>query len=137
MKKILLLTITVILSYSSAFAQMGYDPFVSEVRGDTLLVKDYYDMESQPNSLVNVIQSDTTDVPTGRVYELKRSGWYPLLNPVTNNGRPMTIAGQASKSIVQTKDANTDGYPAVISGMFVDADQKANGNIRYNDDATI
>ena len=44
-------------------------------------------MESQPNSLVNVIQSDTTDVPTGRVYELKRSGWYPLLNPVTNNGR--------------------------------------------------
>jgi hypothetical protein len=42
MKKILLLTITVVLSYSSAFAQMGYDPFVSEVRGDTLLVKDYY-----------------------------------------------------------------------------------------------
>ncbi len=51
---------------------MGYDPFVSEVRGDTLLVKDYYDMESQPNSLVNVLQSDTTDVPTGRVYETKK-----------------------------------------------------------------
>lgn len=137
MKKILLLIITVVLSYSSAFAQMGYDPFVSEVRGDTLLVKDYTEMESQPNSLVNVIQSDTTEVPTGRVYELKRDGWYPLLNPVTNNGRPMTIAGQANKSIVQTKDANIDGYPAVISGMFVDADQKANGNIRYSDDTTI
>ena len=48
----------------------------------------------------------------------------------------MTIAGQQYK-YRQTKDANTDGYPAVISGMFVDANQKANGNIRYNDDATI
>jgi hypothetical protein len=78
MRKVLLsLSVLLLVSFSTSFAQSLMD-YVSAVKGDTLVVKDYDEMGGVANSLNNVITSDT-EAPAGRVYELKTAGWYPSL----------------------------------------------------------
>jgi hypothetical protein len=79
MKKVLLLfaVTTILLPLRSALSQTLSD-YIKEVKGDTLVVKDYYDMNKQGNSLYYALSLDTNKVPAGRVYQLKANGYYPL-----------------------------------------------------------
>ena len=105
MKKVLLLfvAVTILIPLRSALPQTLSD-FVKQVKGDTLVIKDYSDMNNQPNSLYWALVLDTVDVPAGRVYELQAGGVYPfnnvqrqntaLLLPFTSSARhPIVIVG--------------------------------------------
>ena len=93
MKKVfLLLVLFVIFSMSSVLAQT-WDDYVLEVRGDTVVVKDYVDMGQTASTLNQAIELDPSP-PAGRVYELRVNGYYPLFsNPTTPANRAVTIAG--------------------------------------------
>ncbi len=60
MKKEFLLfaMITILIPLYSALPQTLGD-YISEVKGDTLVVKDYYDMNNQSNSLYYALLLDT------------------------------------------------------------------------------
>ena len=97
MKKEFLLfaMMTILIPLYSALTQTLSD-YISEVKGDTLVVKDYYDMNNQPNTLYYALFLDTVDVPEGRIYELKANGYYPLSNvSITSSSHPTVIVGSA------------------------------------------
>lgn len=126
-----------VVGMASAYAQAPYDEYVDEVRGDTLVVKDFVGMGNNPNSLVNVVSADSVDVPEGRVYLLQRNGWYPLLEDLfTPTDRAVEIVGEGEGSVVQgTID---DGYPAVISGIFLSESESNEGDLfQFQNDATL
>ena len=56
-KVFLLLVMLVIISMSSVFAQT-WDDYILEVRGDTVVVKDYVDMEQTASTLNQAIELD-------------------------------------------------------------------------------
>jgi len=131
MRRVILFFGIFLISMSMSFAQ-GVMDYVLEVKGDTLVVKDYYDMEQAPNSLNNVILADTLDVPAGRVYELKTFGWYPQSGGVTTySDRPTIIAGAKDDRLVQAADA-----PPVISGYSAEG-SSSSGGISWGDDFTL
>ncbi len=114
MKKVLLLfTVSLLLPIASVFSQTLSD-YVNQVKGDTLVIKDYYDMNNQQNSLYWAMTLDTGNVPAGRVYELKANGYYPLgKNPTTL--RNTVIVGEDNTSIV--KNENAASRPPLICGV--------------------
>jgi len=69
MKKLLLfVALLVLVSTSTMFAQTLMD-YVLQVRGDTLVIKDYNDMGSVSSSLTNALNLDTLAVSSrARVY---------------------------------------------------------------------
>jgi len=87
--------------------------YVSKQMGDTLVIKDYWDMNSQQNSLYNAINLDKTNVPAGRVYMLKTNGYYPLVNNPTAS-IPTVIVGQDKTILVNNKKANSN--PPTVCG---------------------
>ena len=104
--------LSLLLPIASAFPQTLSD-YVKEVKGDTLVIKDYYEMNNQVNSLYQAMTLDTGIVPAGRVYELKANGYYPLQNnPKTL--RNTVIVGEGATSIVKSK--NIDARPPLICG---------------------
>ncbi|OGU27530.1 MAG: hypothetical protein A2057_15070 [Ignavibacteria bacterium GWA2_35_9] len=129
MRKVLLPFIVLLLiSLSTSFAQVLMD-YVSEVRGDTLVIKDYTDMGGEASSLNNVLLVDT-DAPAGRVYELKAGGWYPQAAGVTTPDRPVVIVGSNSTRIVNNDDPLAT--PPIISGINANP-----GGITWGNDLTI
>ncbi|MFA6744038.1 MAG: hypothetical protein WCS36_07570, partial [Candidatus Neomarinimicrobiota bacterium] len=80
MKKALLLSVVIcLLLFSAEFALGALDDYVTEVKGDTLVIKDFGDMEPDAaGSLREAVVADSVEVPAGRVYELKANGYYPL-----------------------------------------------------------
>ena len=93
--------------------------YVSAVKGDTLVVKDYYEMNHQPNSLTWVLLLDTVDVPATRVYELKTNGFYPhYYTPRTFPDHPAVIVGADPTIIVNNKNANAS--PPVICNALAE-----------------
>ena len=115
MKKIfsLFAVIVLLIPFNSALPQT-LDDYISERIGDTLVVKDYYEMNDQPNSLYWAITLDTGNVPAGRVYELKTNGYYPLgKNPTTL--RNTVIIGENNTILV--KNGNAALRPPLISGV--------------------
>ena len=102
MKKVLIKIILSLFCIMNVKAQTFLD-YISAVRGDTVVVKDYKDMGDHPNSLKNAIQWDT-ESPAGRVYMLKKGGYYPSLNIVQPNNRELKIIGENNTPIVQSKD---------------------------------
>ena len=95
--------------------------YVAAVKGDTLVVKDYYEMNRQPNSLSWVLLLDTVDVPATRVYELKTNGFYPhYLTPQTIPNHPAVIVGSDPTIMVNNKDANAS--PPVICNAIAEVD---------------
>jgi hypothetical protein len=133
MKKLLvLLGITLILLSSSVFAQTLAD-LIDETRGDTLVIKDYFDAGDENNTLYNVMAWDTVDVPAGRVYELKKYGFYPIANgPVTL--RPTVLYGSCNTRLVQN-DVVTDGPPLICGAVW--ADGASNGNFVVKHDLLV
>ncbi len=113
MKKYLLFfALILLIPVTSVYTQTLMD-YVSEVKGDTLVIKDYYDMNNQQSSLYWAMKLDTGDVPAGRVYELKANGYYPLgQNPTTL--RNTVIVGEDPTSIV--KNGNASSRPPLICG---------------------
>jgi hypothetical protein len=102
MKKVFLLhVLLVICSISFVFAQpLTGNDYIAEVRGDTVVVKDYIDMGQTANTLNQAIELDL-DPPTGRVYELRVNGYYPLASNLTTPAdRAVTIAGADYTRIV-------------------------------------
>jgi len=63
MKKMMLLCSLFVLLQVATFAQAPYAEWVEEVRGDTLVIKDYTDMGDLDNSLYNAVNADSVDVP--------------------------------------------------------------------------
>ncbi|MGK9367808.1 T9SS type A sorting domain-containing protein [Melioribacter sp. Ez-97] len=131
MKKLFSYFLTLLLlSFSSSFAQ-GLMDYVEEIRGDTLVIKDYYDMSGEANSLSNAIAADT-DAPAGRVYELKTAGWYPLSATLTTPAdRPTVIVGADDDILVQRQAA-----PPIISG-YSDEGGSSPGGITWSHDLTV
>ncbi len=113
MKKILLLFVTSILLPVNSVLPQTLTDYVKQVKGDTLVIKDYYDMNNQPNSLYWAMTLDTGNVPAGRVYELKANGYYPLQNNPTTL-RNTVIVGEDNTSIV--KNENAASRPPLICG---------------------
>jgi len=111
-KPLRLFTAFFLLPIASAFPQTLSD-YIQEVKGDTLVIKDYYDMSNQQNSLFWAMTLDTGNVPAGRVYELKANGYYPLQNNPTTL-RNTVIVGEDPTSIV--KNENAASRPPLICG---------------------
>ena len=129
MRKVLLVLGLCMIFVSSSFAALM--DYVKEVKGDTLVVNDFYDMGEVSNSLNNVVEADTLDVPAGRVYELQVGGWYPQSGGLTTpSDRPTVIVGACDDILVQTDQA-----PPVISGYTGEA--TSTGGITWGNDFTI
>ena len=135
MKKVLILFLGLFLvSLTTSFAQSLMD-YVKEVKGDTLVVNDYYDMGEVASSLTNVMIADSVDVPAGRVYELQTNGWYPFgTNPNTPSNRPVTIVGAEKTILVNNSDVAK--APPIISG-FVNEGGPNSGGFTYQNDLTM
>ncbi len=104
MKKSLLFSIIFFLLHMHVVFSQVLSDYISEVKGDTLVVKDYYEMNNQENSLYYALFLDTVNVPEDRVYELKINGYYPLLNsPVTSAKHRTVIAGPDPTILVNNK----------------------------------
>jgi hypothetical protein len=134
MKKIpVLLVLVLLISKSTMYPQTLVDYLLWQ-RGDTLGIKDYADMGNKPNSLYEALILDTSNVPPGRVYELRAGGWYPLQNnPSTSAKHSTVIVGSDPAMVVNNK--NTSSAPPLISGyagMLVNT-----GYISANGDLTI
>lgn len=130
MKKMMLFCSLFVLLQVATFAQAPYAEWVEEVRGDTLVIKDYTDMGDLDNSLYNAVNADTVDVPDGRVYLLKNYGWYPVSNnPRSRVGKKITIMGEINESLKLSQDP--DG-PAVFSGYG-----RAIGNLNSGGDLIV
>jgi len=134
MKKVLLmLVVCCAFLISFGFAQNTYDDFVSEVKGDTLVIKDYWEMDPTngvANSLTDAVTADSVDVPEGRVYELIAMGYYPLATNLTTPARPVTIVGADDRPITTNSDA--EAAPPVICGF-----DENTGGINFQDDLTM
>ena len=129
MRLALLVLVFFMISVSSSFAALM--DYVKEVKGDTLVVNDYYDMSSAPNSINNVVLEDT-EAPAGRVYELQMLGWYPQSGSfTTHSDRPTVIVGANDDRMVQGTVA-----PPVISG-FSSEGASFPGGINYGHDLTL
>jgi hypothetical protein len=136
MKKLLLpFVVLVLMSAPTLYAQTLMD-YVLQVRGDTLVIKDFIDMGSQSNSLTNALNLDTLNVPAGRVYMLKANGVYPLAtNPTTSTLRPTVIVGEDATRLVNNKNAGS--APPVICGATIEGQTSNTGQIQFANDLTI
>jgi hypothetical protein len=133
MRKILLLAAIGLMLVSAVSAQSLMD-YVSALRGDTLVVKDFTEMGRQPNSLYNVIRLDSVNVPAGRVYMLKANGYYPLLNNPTTR-RATTIVGEDKTVLVNNTNANS--HPPIICGAMLNGAGWNMGGINIFHDLTV
>jgi Secretion system C-terminal sorting domain len=136
MKKILLpFLLLVLISTSTMYAQTLMD-YVLQVKGDTLVIKDFLDMGQISNSLKNALSLDTGSVPAGRVYELKANGYYPLANDITTSTqRPTVIVGEDATRLVNNKNAAS--APPVICGSTISGGGSNTGKIFFSNDLTI
>ncbi len=130
---LLLFSVLLLLSASKLFPQTLND-YLSAVKGDTLVIKDYYEMNNRPNSLAEVLRLDTTDVPEGRIYELKAGGYYPNYYIQTPK-RSIVIIGPDTSIIVNNKNAELP--PPLICDAAGVKQSEMNASIQVNGNLTI
>jgi len=129
MRKIFLLPVLIVIFFMSSVVAQTWEDYISEVRGDTVVVKDYFDMEETASTLNKAIELDTNP-PAGRIYELRVSGYYPLLsNPTIPADRAVTIAGADYTRMVVND--SPESLP-VICGFWLNS-----GGINFMNDLTI
>ncbi|MFH1197820.1 MAG: T9SS type A sorting domain-containing protein [bacterium] len=137
MRKVLVLSLGLfLLSLTASFSQ-GLMDYVKEVKGDTLVIKDYIDMGLQPNSLNNAVLGDSVNnpVPAGRVYQLQTNGWYPQSAGLTTpSNRAVEISGADKTILVNNNNAAT--IPPIISG-YNDESGSYVGGITWGNDLTV
>jgi len=133
--RMLLLTVVTLGMFSIAGSQTFTD-YVSAMRGDTAVVKDYSDKGNTSSTLTRALALDTVSVPAGRVYMLKKNGYYPLAsNPTTSATRSVVIVGEDSRRLVTNTDANS--APPVICGSTIQGAGSNTGGINYAGTLTI
>ena len=133
MKIFLLYIMVFTLTATGSVLSQTLDDYIFQVKNDTLVVKDYYDMENQPNSLYWVLTLDKDNVPAGRVYELKSNGYYPLKD-IPTTLRNTIIVGEDNRILVNNNDAGSApplicGWESVIGFNF--------GGINFKHNLTI
>ena len=133
-KQIFLFQLLFLIITSSVNSQSLMD-YIAGQKGDTLVVKDYHDMGDQPNSLYWALTLDTDNVPSGRVYELKANGYYPLTkNPTTI--RNTIIVGEDNTILVNNENASS--HPPLICGATGSGEYGNNtGGINFMHDLTV
>lgn len=108
----LLFSLFFVLLASSVFSQT-IQTYVKETRGDTLVVKDDSDF-GKPNALYLLLRADTVNVPAGRVYMLRKDGYYSLVNnPTSSTKRKVIIMGQDNSSL---KTRTEKAAPPIVCG---------------------
>jgi hypothetical protein len=134
MRKVLILFLGLFLvSLTTSFTQTLMD-YVKEVKGDTLVVNDYYDMGNQASSINQVILLDNS-APAGRVYELQTLGWYPQgVALTTPSDRPVVIVGANTTRLVNNQ--NPAEAPPIISGYSSEGSSVV-GGITWGNDLTV
>ena len=136
MRKLLYFLTVILMSPMGSVFPETLSNYVSEVKGDTLVVKDYYQMALESNSLYWVLTLDTLDVPPNRVYELKVNGYYPLdRTPLTSANRRTVIAGSDPTRVVNNK--NADSSPPLICGNVGESASGFTCALYANGDLTI
>jgi hypothetical protein len=128
------LCVAVLSMFSIAGAQTLMD-YVKQVKGDTLVIKDYNDMGSVANSIANVLNADTSNVPAGRVYELETNGYYPITSNPTTAARGVVIVGDNSTRLVNNTNASA-GLP-ILCGSTVSGGSTNTGGINYGGNVTL
>ena len=132
--KLLLLTGAVLFLFCVAGAQT-FNDYVTTMKGDTAVIKDYADMANEASTLTSALNLDTLNVPAGRVYMLKKNGYYPLLtSPTSSTTRPVVVVGEDFTRLVQNKDANS--APPVICG-FRNTGGNNTGGFNIGGDLTV
>ena len=133
MKKLTLLLIVCIMGGISVAQAQTIDDYVSETRGDTLVVKDFTEMGAA-NSLGDLVEIDSL-APEGRVYELKQGGYYFHTRTIgPTNSRSVVIAGADDTPHV----ANSSGTrPATLVGTQVGDANRNGGFIAWTADITL
>lgn len=124
MNRLLLMLVILVVGVSHANAQ-DLPEFVSEIRGDTLVVQNFYEAGGTPNTLGSVITADE-DAPEGRVYlltsgsngdlESGNMSLYLQTAAIPATGRHLTIVGEFCGLMVQGDDENC--RPPTMSGFM-------------------
>ncbi len=98
---------SLILLSQTLYSQTLND-YISETRGDTLVIKTQDEMSGAANALYQVLLMDTLSVPAGRVYMLKAGGVYPLQNnPTTYANRTTRIVGSDPTPLLNNKNSSS------------------------------
>lgn len=133
MKKLMVLLICMIGSYSLLYAQT-IDDYIVEERGDTLVVKDFSAMDNEPNALADLVEIDD-DAPDTRVYELVSGGFYFHTRQIAvSNDRPLHVAGADDTPHVMS---TSETRPATIVGTQVGDTDLNGGFFSFNTDVTV
>ncbi len=124
MKRLILLGCFLALCTAVSVRAQTLMDYVDEVRGDTLVIKNYTDMGNVANSLLDAIVADE-QAPPGRVYLLKagtndQPSYYVGDRQFTLPDRPITVVGEYVGQVVQASDRR----PPLIGG-FLDANNNA------------
>jgi hypothetical protein len=136
MKKTLLIIGVVMLCMFSIASAQTFSDYVSAMRGDTAVIKDYTENANTASTLTNAVNSDTINVPAGRVYMLKTNGYYPLAaNLTTPSTRSVVIIGQNFTRLVNNKDINS--APPLICGNSVQGGASNPGGINWQNNLTV
>ncbi|MCF7884988.1 MAG: T9SS type A sorting domain-containing protein [Candidatus Marinimicrobia bacterium] len=123
MKKVILSIIMLTLIAMPVFAQ-NLEDYVLETKGDTLVIKDYAEME-EANSIINAIELDE-NAPAGRVYELHSNGYYFITRTLnTPADRTIRIVGEDDTPLVAS---DSEAYPPLIAGT-TEGEESINGNM--------
>jgi len=133
MKKLTLLLICMVGSFSLSYAQT-IDDYITDQRGDTLVVKDFAAMDNQPNALADLVEIDT-DAPETRVYELSQGGFYFQTRQIAvSNDRPLNVAGaDHTPHVVSTSETR----PATLVGTQVGDADLTGGFFSFNTNVTV
>ena len=127
--RIILFTMLIILVALSPMLAQELNDYVEAVRGDTLVIRDFFDMNEDATILENVFALDDA-APVGRVYELKTNGYYPMAANPQTPARPVTIIGQDYTRVVNADD------PAVAQPKICGYSGNS-GGITFNEDLTV
>ena len=133
MRKLLLLfVISLFLPLSSVFSQT-FEDYVLEFRGDTAVIKDFFDFT--PNEKNTLYQALTLDAspPAGRVYMLKTTGYYPLTNNPTTL-RATIIVGEDPTIMVNNTNS---AFPPLICGALIEGQDPNTGGINFAHNLTV
>jgi hypothetical protein len=119
MKRLLLFfSLFLVLFIQSVYSQTYMD-YVSKVSGDTLFVKDDFELGTI-DGLYQLITADTLTNSDARVYVLYDDGFYSIgaTAPVTSSLYKTVIMGENGKSL-KIRDAN-DSYPPIFCGAVAE-----------------
>lgn len=132
MRRVILLFSMLVLFQLAAFAQPYLD-YISEERGDTLVVLDEFGYGGA-DALNLCMTSDTVDVPAGRVYLLLNYGFYSLVNsPTSSATQKVVIMGESNESIKLRSD---EAFPPIVCGSVWEGGTSI-GNLRSGYDLLV